>query len=111
MSKPRTPTTQGISRLLANAGFERSAQLSRATLNHRYTAGFHVRSDGQAVYVGWRNKTPLISPSALQVERDKRAALEMVQQYAGTLSTLGWQAEVIHLNGPLARVTAKTEEG
>ena len=102
MSKPRTPTTQGISRLLANAGFE---------LNHRYTAGFHVRSDGQAVYVGWRNKTPLISPSALQVERDKRAALEMVQQYAGTLSTLGWQAEVIHLNGPLARVTAKTEEG
>jgi|SRR5580658_7029559 hypothetical protein len=105
----KTPTPQGISRLLAKAGFERSAVLSQARLHHRYTAGFHVRGDGNAVYVGWRNKTPLVSRSALQAGRDKQTALEMVHQYAEALAALGWPAEVIHLNGPLARITAKTE--
>ena len=108
MSTVKNPTPQGISRFLGSAGFERSAVLSRASLNHRYTAGFHVRGDGRAVYVGWRNKTPLVSRSALQVERDKRTALEKVQQYTEALNAAGWAAEVIHLNGPLARVTSKT---
>jgi hypothetical protein len=106
---PKTPTASGISRLLASLGFERSEVLSRASLNHRYTAGFHVRGDGQAVYVGWRFKTPLVSRSAQQVERDKATALEMVQKYADALNAAGWPAEVIHLNGPRARVTAKED--
>ena len=104
----KTPTASGISRLLAKS-FERSEVLSQATLNNRHTAGFHVRGDGQAVYVGWRNKTPLVSRSALQAERDKATALEMVQQYADALNAAGWPATVIHLAGPLAYVTAKPE--
>lgn len=104
---PKTPTASGISRLLAKLDFERSEVLSHATLNHRYTAGFYVRGDGNAVYVGYRNKTPLVSLSASQAERNKQTTLDMVQKYAEALSAAGWPAEVIHLNGPLARVTAK----
>jgi hypothetical protein len=111
MSAAKTPTASGISRLLAKAGFERSERIPGVRNwgrgNGGYTAGFHVRGDGQAVYVGWRNKTPLVSRSALQAERDKRTAAEMAERYAEALVEAGWPAEVIHLAGPLARVTAK----
>jgi hypothetical protein len=103
----KIPTASGISRLLAAARFDRSEVISRARLHHRRTAGFHVRGDGNAVYVGWRPKTPLVTPSASQAERDRQRALEMAQEYAEALTAKGWPAEVIHLNGPLARVTAK----
>ena len=103
----KNPTPQGISRLLAKAGFERSAVLSQSAPHPRYEAGFYVCGGASAVYVGWRNRTPLVSRSALQAERDSRTALEMAQEYAGALSAAGWPTEVIHLSGPLARVTAK----
>lgn len=103
----RQPTPQGISALLRKAGFERSAVLSRASLNHRYTAGFRTRSTETEVYVGYRWATPLVTPSAKQAERNLATALEMTAKYAEALTAAGWPAEVIHLAGPLVRVTAK----
>ncbi len=103
----KNPTPQGISRLLKTAGFDRSETLSRASLHHRYTAGFHVRGAETETYVGWRPETPLVTPSAAQAERNKARALEMVGEYAEALKVAGWPAEVIHLAGPLVRVTPK----
>lgn len=105
----KNPTAQGISRLLKAAGFDRSETLSRASLRHRYTAGFHVRGDGADVYVGWRPATPP-PPEGDSVafrERNRPVALEMAGRYAEALRAAGWPAEVIHLAGPLVRVTAK----
>jgi hypothetical protein len=103
----KKPTPQGISALLRKAGYERSAVLSRASLRHRYTAGFHTRSTETEVYIGHRAETPLLPPSAARKERDKATALEMVGKYAEALRAAGWLAEVIHLAGPLVRVTPK----
>jgi hypothetical protein len=101
------PTPQGISALLRKAGFGRSVTLSRAKLHHRYTAGFYVRGAGAEVYVRWRPKTPLLTPSAAQAARNRATALKMAGRHAEAIKAAGWPAEVIHLNGPLVRVTSK----
>ena len=105
----KNPTAQGISRLLKAAAYDRSETISRATLAHRYTAGFHVRAAGaDEVYVGWRPATPPEGNSAAFRERHNKArALELTEEYAGVLRAAGWPAEVIHLAGPLVRVTAR----
>lgn len=103
----KRPTPQAISALLRKAGFERSETLSRASWHHRHTAGFYVRGDEAAAYVGHRAATPPLTPSAAQAERNKATALEMTAKYVEALTAAGWPAEVIHLAGPLVRVTAK----
>jgi len=113
---PKPPTPQVISALLRKAGYDRSEVISRATMNHRYTTGFYVRSGRVAgkteVYVNWRLKKPAPAIAAEQAERERNQAraLELAGEYAEAIRAAGWPAEVIHLAGPLVRVTAKTEE-
>jgi hypothetical protein len=105
----KPPSPQHVSRVLRAAGFDRSEVLSRATLNHRCTAGFHVRASDIEVYVSWRPKTPLLTPSAAQRDRDKATALEMAGKYAEAVTAAGWAAEIIDLAGPVVRVTARED--
>jgi hypothetical protein len=100
----KNPSAQAISRLLKAAGFDRS-EVVRQTC----TAGFHARPADAGVYVGWRQEqlSRYSRPSAAQAERDKATALEMAGKYAEAITAAGWPAEVIHLAGPLVRVTAK----
>jgi hypothetical protein len=107
---PKPPTPQAISALLRKAGFARSEKLPRTARYDRYSAGFHVRGDSAAAYAGWRPETPLLSPSTTEADRNKATALEMAGKYADALTSAGWPAEVIHLAGPLVRVTAKPAE-
>jgi hypothetical protein len=104
---PKPPTPQAISALLRKAGFKRSEKLPRTASYDRYSAGFHVRGDKTAAYAGWRPETPLLSLSAAEAKRSEATALEMAGKYARTIQRAGWPAEVIHLAGPLVRVTAK----
>jgi hypothetical protein len=107
---PKNPAPQVISRLLKAAGFDRSEVLSRAALRQTYTTGFRVRASDIELYVSWRRERldpDAARPSGKQAERDKATALEMAGRYAEAISAAGWQAEVIHLAGPLVRVTAK----
>jgi hypothetical protein len=99
----KNPTPQGISRLLTAAGYDRSEAMPRS----RHTAGFHVRGATARVYVNWRPKTPLLTPSPAQADRDRARALELADEYAEAIRAAGWPAEVIHLAGPVVRVSAK----
>ena len=108
----KNPSAQAISRLLKAAGYDRSEVISQSRQHGRHTAGFCVRGGGvrageAIVVVGWRPKTPLVTPSAEQAERDKARALEMASEYAEVIRAAGWPAGVIHLAGPVVRVTAK----
>ena len=96
----KNPTRPGISRLLEAAGFTRREP--------RRSPGFNIRLDASAAYVGWLPAVrPLSRPLPEEVERDKATALEMAGKYAEALKAAGWPAEVIHLAGPLVRVTPK----
>jgi hypothetical protein len=107
---PSNPTPQGISRLLKTAGFDRSEVLPRWRGEpDRYTAGFYVRGDADKAYVNWRPKAPLLTPSPAQADRDRVTALEMADRYAEAIRAAGWAAEVIHLSGPVVRVSAKED--
>jgi hypothetical protein len=86
----KPPTAQGISRLLAAAGFERSATLSRASLHHRHTAGFYVRGPGSEVHVRWRPQTPLLTPSAAQAERNRATARARLAELAEAIRAKGY---------------------
>jgi hypothetical protein len=102
----KRPTPQAISAALRKAGFERSAVLSRASLHHRYTAGFYTRDSTEAeVFVGHRIATDV--PTVSHVASYRAAAREMTAKYAEALTAAGWPAEVT--TGPLVRVTAKVE--
>lgn len=96
-------TPEGISRLLKAAGFDRSEDIPRG----RHTAGFHVRADIARVYVNWRPAVLLLTPPPVQADRDRVTALEMADRYAEAIRAAGWAAEVIHLSGPVVRVSAK----
>ncbi len=102
-----SPSPQGISRLLGAAGFDRSEILSQAQWHHRYTAGFYVQGAGAEAHVRWRAKTALVRPSDAQLDRNRATALEMAGKYAEAIRAAGWPAEVIHLAGPVVRVSAK----
>lgn len=107
---PKAPSPQAISRLLKAAGFERSEMTSRASLRQTWTTGFRVRFDKDAgqVFVGWLHKrADPYTPYRLLAEQHKATALEMAGKYAEAISAAGWNAEVIHLAGPVVRVTAK----
>jgi hypothetical protein len=104
----RNPAPQGISRLLTAAGYDRSEVLPRRRGEpDRYTAGFHVQGAAARVYVNWRPETPLLAPSPAQAVRDRERALELADEYADAIRAAGWPAEVIHLSGPVVRVSAK----
>lgn len=96
----KNPTTQAVSRVLESAGFGKSEQRRRD--------GFRIRLDASSAYVGWLPAVrPLSRPLPEEADRDKATALEMANRYAAALEEAGWPAEVIHLNGPLVRVTPK----
>ena len=88
MSKP--PTPQGISRLLAKAGFERAEPTPYRVMGARqYTGGFHVVTDhqGSAVRVTWW-------PPSHSADDALAKNAEMLLAYGDELAEAGWTVTV-----------------
>jgi hypothetical protein len=88
MSKP--PTPQGISRLLAKAGFERAETIKRGFRRGVVSkAGYHVTAQmiESAVRVRW---WPLLHHSDAETHTQ-------LTRYADVISTAGWQVHVERL--------------
>ncbi|HEV2451632.1 MAG TPA: hypothetical protein VGS62_06880 [Streptosporangiaceae bacterium] len=106
MTPSKPPTASGISRLLAGAGFEKSApKPSRIKGMQEWSAGYHVAASllPGCVLVEHRvNSLHLRSASRATVEAERRAA------YAGAITAAGWNVESTE---HALIVTAKAEEG
>jgi hypothetical protein len=89
----KQPTAQGISRLLAAAGFERSQRSSSRIRGYpRYSEGYKVESYVDRVVVRHTTGTFL---DTSQRERD------MLAQYAEAIRAKGWKATGPAEGGPL----------
>jgi hypothetical protein len=89
MSKPKTPTASGISRLLAAAGFERAKVTSKGRNQYANTAGFHVKARlGNEVLVNhWGDSAEMPSGAT----RD--AGRQMLIRYGDVIRAAGWPVE------------------
>jgi len=113
VTSPKPPTAQGISRLLAKAGFERAGfglptrfhHDGRPILTSRPPVpGFQVRDDGFGTVVRWKHGR-VVNLDAMDQERASCLAA-----YAKTITEAGWAVEPMSYAGTAVHhliVTAK----
>lgn len=92
MSKP--PTPQGISRLLAKAGFERMTDReSQIRGMKEHTAGFEVRQDRPSVPVADAPVMVTWWPSSFAHDRQVRELGKMLAAYVSVVEGAGYAAK------------------
>ncbi len=83
----KTPTPQGISRLLAAAGFRRSESSATAIRGWRnHSSGYVVRAGRESGQVRVHHETGLLRTEG--TDRDRRAKTE--EAYAKAIEAAGW---------------------
>lgn len=104
----KTPTTSGISRLLAAAGFEKAVITNNSRHVKENTEGYHVRkSPGSVIVAHWTASVlPTMRTDAV-VQAERMRERVMLEQYAQVIDAAGFVTEVTALQSLI--VTTRTE--